>query len=96
MKVGWTTAQAHITTKANNLADARSRDDLDAFFEHASERGIDGRRLPRLFLDKTVHLELEALLDSAWVDTKNEPERQLAGSRSTGPRQVPDRSPTGP
>ena len=65
MKVGWTTAQAHITTKANNLADALSRDDLDAFFEHASERGIERRRLHRLFLDETVHRELESLLDAA-------------------------------
>ena len=40
--VGWTTGQQHITSKANNLADALSRNDYDAFITNAADRGIPG------------------------------------------------------
>ena len=61
--VGWTTGQQHITSKANNLADALSRNDYGAFITNAADRGIPRERLRRLALEPQTHDELETLLD---------------------------------
>lgn len=62
-RLGWMTAQQHIATKANDLADPLSHDRYDLFVEKAVQRGISKGLLQRLELDGTTHARLEALLD---------------------------------
>ena len=62
LEIGWKTAQQHITSKANDLADALSRDDHAGFVANAAKRGIEKSRLRRFELAHALRLSLETLL----------------------------------
>jgi len=63
LEIGWKTARQHITSKANNLADALSRDDQASFGANAAKRGIDESRLRGFELAHALRVSLETLLD---------------------------------